>query len=144
MASFNFYVHKESGEVKPLPRWRLLYESANKEEWHGKPAEECDPDLWLDDGKLEAIEVFLEDKPEPLGVLKEEESGSNGDICVVEWCSTAKDIDGCKYTIIWRFVTSGDGQTDDPEGLDWDDYNCVYHVCKIAPEEALEEAPEGK
>src|SRR5690606_29767168 len=132
-------MHKESGEVKPLPRWRHLYESANKEEWHGKPAAECDPDLWLDDGKLEAIEVFLEDKPEPLGVLKDEESDCDGDTCVVEWSSTAKDIDGCKYTITWRFITSVDGQADDPEGLDWDDYNCVHHVCKIVPEEALDE-----
>jgi len=35
----------------------------NQEEWHGKPAEECEPEMWLDDGKLQAIEVFLEDLP---------------------------------------------------------------------------------
>ena len=57
MTDREFFIHLISGHVATLEEWRADYNSMDAELWHGKPAEECNPEDWLEDGLLKEVEA---------------------------------------------------------------------------------------
>lgn len=60
MSVYTLYMHAISGDIASLSDWRAD-EAMDCESWHGKPAEECNPENWIEDGMLEEIEIEVDD-----------------------------------------------------------------------------------
>lgn len=122
MSKYTVYLHTISGDVATLSDWRADYESMDVESWHGKPAEECDPENWIKDGKLEAIEIEVDDTftsrtnsvfPGWFG------DAEDGDEYWDQWKADGH-YNGSDYRLIFSFrVTKGAEPQDDD--LPWDE-----------------------
>lgn len=129
MVVFTFYMHTVSGDVAKLEDWRADYDSMDKEAWHGKPAEECDPDHWLADGLLEP--VTLKTVGEPEQTYRDFEGchgrAREGEKALTEWVSEASDNDGNQYRITWLFLGIK-GKETETAALPWADETFVSGV----------------
>lgn len=129
MSTFVFYIHTVSGDVATLSDWYSDYQSMDKESWHGKPIEECNPDNWVTDGKLEQIvlesddECFLTDRLFP-GWWGDTEEGEE---YWSDWACYALDKDGVRYKIVWQFLQVK-GEESEASDLPWDDESKIYGI----------------
>jgi len=129
MSTHIFYVHTISGDIATLDDWRADYESMDVESWHGKPAEECNRENWIKDGKLEAIELNCDDECFPTNRVFPGWFGaaSEGEEYQSEWACYAIDEYGERYKIVWRFpIVKGE----EPENDDWswDDESFIHRI----------------
>jgi hypothetical protein len=131
MSTYTLYMHTISGDVATLSDWRADYESMDVESWHGKPAEEINPDNWIEDGKLQAIEIEVDDsltsRTNAL-ITGGFQDAKNGEQFWDQWQADGTH-DGSNYRLIFEFrVTKGDQPEDDE--LPWDEDH-IYSVERI-------------
>jgi len=132
MSTYTFFIHTISGDIATLTDWQSDYDSMDTESWHGKPAEECDPECWIKDGKLEpfllasADECFLTNRVFPCWFG----DASEGEEYWSEWACYAKDGWGNHYKIVWNFlVVKGEEPEDD--AWPWGDETFIHHIERI-------------
>lgn len=130
MSTYTFYIHTISGDIATLSDWRSDYESMDVESWHGKPAEECNPEQWIEDGKLETIELNSDDEcfltnrvfPGWWGDV------SDGEEYQSEWACYAEDKDGERYKIVWMFPAVKGDEPEDGGDWPWDNDELIYKI----------------
>lgn len=130
MTTYTFFIHTISGDIATLSDWRADYESMDVESWHGKPAEECNPDNWIEDGKLEAIELNSDDECAPTNRVFPGWWGDalqDGDDYWSEWACRATDSDGNEYQIVWQFPAVK-GQEPEDDEWPWDDESYIDRI----------------
>lgn len=129
MSTYTFYIHTISGDIATLDNWRSDYESMDAESWHGKPAEECNAEEWIKDGKLEEIELNSDDECFLTNRVFTFWHGDAdcGEKYFSEWACEAEDEDGERYEIVWRFPAVK-GEEPEDDGWPWDDESFIHHI----------------
>lgn len=129
MSTYTVYVHTISGDIATLDDWRSAYESMDVESWHGKPAEDCNREDWIADGKLVAIELRSDDECFPTNRVFPGWYGdaSEGEAYQSEWSCYAVDEDDALYEIVWIFPAVK-GEEPEDDGWPWEDESFIHHI----------------
>lgn len=129
MSTYTFYINTISGDIATLSDWRSDYESMDVESWHGKPAEKCNSDKWIEDGKLEAIEVNTDDSCFLTNLIFPGWWGDAevGEAYRSEWACYGENEANDRYKIVWRFPAVK-GQEPDDDEWPWDDELFIHRI----------------
>lgn len=132
MTIYTFYQQQQSGDVATLSEWRSDYQSMDIESWHGKPAEECDPESWIEDGALKSITLESDDECSETNRVFPGWHGDakDGEEYQSEWDCLARDEDGEEYRIIWQFTLVKGGEPE-ADCLDWESEENIYKIDSI-------------
>ena len=123
MSTYTVYVNTISGDISSLSNWRSDYNSMDIETWHGKVAEECNPEEWIEDGALKAIKIESDDE---FSLSNRVFAGcwqdaKEGEEYWSEWVGYGKDKDGNEYKIIFHFKAVKGEEPDDDGSWPWDE-----------------------
>lgn len=129
MTTYTFYIHLISGDIATRTSWHDDYTSMDAESWHGKPAEECNPDKWIEDGYLKPVDLHSDDN---CTLTNRVFGGWWGDVAdgekyMSEWECSAIDDDGNRYRIFWMFPAVK-GEEPDDDAWPWSDESFISRV----------------